>query len=114
MLQDAVNALLSPAFATAKATRTGLNASNDLYHFQMAMHSHGEEAVLLETAKVLRERYKCTLTEAMNDASHRIRAAIEISQGQPTFRVVRDNLRAQESAAPNGSASPAQTGPLLT
>lgn len=111
MLQDAVNSLLSPAFSAAQATRTGLNASKDLYHFQMAINSYGEQAVLLETAKVLQERYKVTLTEAMGDASHRVRAAIEMSQGQSTFQVVRNNLKEQEAAAPSISAPFAQTGP---
>ena len=90
--QDVISKLASDAFATLVAAKNGLNASQDLYHFQMAIHEHGEEAVVRETAKVLQQRYRCTYAEASVDAGNRVRAALELVAGQNTFQTVRDNL----------------------
>lgn len=90
--QNVIATLASDAFATFVATKNGLNASKDLYHFQMAIHEHGEEAVVRETAKVLQERYRCTYAEASVDAGHRVRSALELIAGQDTFQTVRKNL----------------------
>jgi hypothetical protein len=89
---DVIQGLADNAFATVKAAKTGLNASQDLYHFQMAIHGHGEKAVVNETANVLQQRYRCTYTEAVVDAGNRVRAALELVSGQDTFQTVRDNL----------------------
>lgn len=58
----------------------------------MAVHEHGEKAVVNETANVLQQRYRCTYTEAVVDAGNRVRAALELVSGQDTFQTVRDNL----------------------
>lgn len=90
--QNVITTLTSDAFATLVAAKSGLNASRDLYHFQMAIHEHGEEAVVRETARVLQERYRCTYAEASVDAGNRVRAALELVAGQNTFQTVRENL----------------------
>lgn len=89
---DIVSRLASDAFATAVAAKTSLNASQDLYHLQMAIHEHGEEAVVLETARVLQSRYRCSFAEASVDAGNRVRAALELVSGLDTFQTVRKNL----------------------
>lgn len=93
--QDVISKLASDTFATLVATKNGLNASRDLYHLQMAIHEHGEEAVVRETASVLQQRYRCTYAEASVDAGNRVRAALELVAGQDTFQTVRNNLNQQ-------------------
>ena len=93
--QDVISKLASDAFATIVAAKNGRNASQDLYHFQMGIHEHGEEAVVRETAKVLQQRYRCTYAEASVDAGNRVRAALELVAGQDTFQTVRNNLNQQ-------------------
>ncbi|AQW70405.1 hypothetical protein [Pseudomonas parafulva] len=87
-----VEQIASDAFAAAIATKNGLNASRDLYHLQMAIREHGEEAVVLETARVLQARYRCSFAEASVDAGNRVRAALELVSGVDTFQTVRNNL----------------------
>ncbi|WP_404360441.1 hypothetical protein [Methylotuvimicrobium sp. KM1] len=89
---DIISKIASDTFVTAVATKNGLNAAQDLYHFQMSIHEHGEEAVVRETAKVLQQRYRCTYAEASVDAGNRVRAALELVSGQDTFQTVRNNL----------------------
>lgn len=91
-LKDVVSGLASDLFASANATKTALNGHNDLYHFQMAIHEHGEQKVVEETTTVLKDRHGCTHAEASIDAGHRVRAALELVAGQDTFKTVRDNL----------------------
>ncbi len=88
--------LVSDAFASVTATRVALAAHRDLYHFQMAIHEYGEQAVVMECARVLQQRYRCTFAEAATDAGNRVRACLEQVAGQNTFQTVRDNLRAQD------------------
>lgn len=89
---DTISKIASDTFETAKAAKNGLNAAQDLYHLQMAIHEHGEEEVVCETAKVLQQRYRCTYAEASVDAGNRVRAALELVSGQDTFQTVRNNL----------------------
>ena len=89
---DVIKGLVDDAFDTVEAAKTGLNASKDLYHFQKAVNEHGEETVVQETARVLKERYHCSYAEASVDAGNRVRAALELVKGQDTFKTVRDNL----------------------
>lgn len=90
--QDVIQGLVDDVLDTAEAAKTGLNASRDLYHFQMAVNEHGEEKVVQETARVLQQRYRCTYAEASVDAGNRVRASLELVKGQNTFRTVRENL----------------------
>lgn len=89
---DTISELASDLFASANATKVALNGHNDLYHFQMAIHEHGETKVVQETALVLQDRYRCTYAEASVDAGNRVRAALELVSGQDTFKTVRDKL----------------------
>ncbi|MCU3082488.1 hypothetical protein N8S74_17670, partial [Enterobacter hormaechei subsp. xiangfangensis] len=57
---DVIQSLVDDAFDTVEAAKIGLNASKDLYHFQKAVNEHGEETVVQETARVLKERYHCS------------------------------------------------------
>lgn len=91
--QSVIDNITSDVFDSAKATKSALAAHNELYHFQMVISEYGEERVLQETAAVLRERYRYTFTEAYNEASIRIRALLELCNGDKTFRTVRENLR---------------------
>jgi hypothetical protein len=104
--RDVVSTIASDAFKTAVAAKNGLLASQEMYHFQMAIHEHGEQAVVNETARILQERYRCSYAEAVVDAGHRVRAFLEIVHGERTFQVVRDNLgNAQRNPSGNlGSA----------
>lgn len=90
---DVVNQISSDSFASIVAAKNGLTASRDLYHFQMAIREFGEERVVQECASVLKERYRCSYTEATIEAAHRVKAFLEPTSGENTFRQVRDNLR---------------------
>lgn len=90
--QNTIQQLTSDAFASIHASANVYRAGKDFYHFQMAIHEHGEENVVRETARVLQERYRCTYAEASVDAGNRVRAALELASGQKTFQTVRNNL----------------------
>lgn len=90
---DLVASIASDAFQTAVAARNGLAASGEMYHFQMAIHEYGEEAVVQETARLIQDRYRCGYSEAVVDAGHRVRAFLEIVRGDRTFQDVRTSLR---------------------
>jgi hypothetical protein len=89
---DVIQGLVDDVFKSVDASKTGLNACQDLYHFQMAVNEHGEEAVVQETTRVLKERYRYSYAEASVDAGNRVRAALELVKGQDTFQTVRTNL----------------------
>lgn len=89
---DVVSHLTADVFDTATAAKAGLNGAQDLYHFQMGIREHGEINVVNETALVLRERYRCSYTEAVSMASYRVQGMLELSDGQDTFRTVRERL----------------------
>lgn len=89
---DVVNFLTADTFATFIATKNGLKASKDLYHFQMAINEHGEVNVVNETALVLHERYRCSYAEAASMAAHRVQAMLELVSGENTFQDVRKRL----------------------
>ena len=91
--QAVIDNITSDLFDSAKAAKSALSAQHELYHFQMVIREFGEERVLQETAAVLRARYRYTFTEAYNEASIRIRALLELCNGDKTFRTVRDNLK---------------------
>jgi hypothetical protein len=92
--QTVINRLTSDAFNCVTARTTALMGHNELYHFQMAIKEHGEELVIKETAHVLRDRYRYTFSDAYNEASIRVRALLELCNGDKTFLTVRDNLNA--------------------
>jgi len=100
--RDVVAHLASDAFQTAVAAKNGLLASQEMYHFQMAIHEHGEKAVVEATAQMLQDRYRCSYAEAVVDAGHRVRAFLEIVRGEKTFQVVRSNL-AEAKRTPSGN-----------
>ncbi|KIF49803.1 hypothetical protein M445_02915 [Vibrio owensii 47666-1] len=89
---EIVSRLSADIFDTATAAKAGLNGAQDLYHFQMSIREHGEIKVVNETALVLQERYRCSYTEAVSMASHRVQAMLELSEGQDTFQTVRSRL----------------------
>lgn len=93
--QEVIEQLASDAFASINASATIYRTGLDFYHFQMAIHEHGEQAVVQETARVLQQRYRYTYAEACVDAGNRVRAALELVSGQDTFKTVRNNLNNQ-------------------
>lgn len=92
--QTVINTLTSDVFNCITARTVALAGHNELYHFQMAIKEHGEERTIQETASVLHERYRYTFSDAYNEASIRVRAFLELCNGDKTFKTVRDNLNA--------------------
>lgn len=90
---EVIDTLVSDSFATPKAALYGLRAQRELYHFQMAIHEFGEEKVVQECANILKDRYRVSYSEASIDAAHRVRAFLELTSGENTFKQVRDNLK---------------------
>lgn len=102
--RDVVASIASDTFKAAVATRNGLSASQEMYHFQMAIHEYSEQAVVQETAKLIQERYRCSYAEACVDAGHRVRAFLEIARGEQTFQTVRDTLKEQGNQPTGGTS----------
>jgi len=94
---EIVTKLSADFFDTTAAAKAGLNGAQDLYHFQMSIREHGEIKVVNETALVLQQRYRCSYSEAASMASHRVQAMLELSEGQDTFRTVRERLNECDS-----------------
>ncbi len=95
--REVVEKIASDTFKTAVAARNGLSASQEMYHLQMAIHEYGEQAVVQETAQLIQDRYRCSYSEAVVDAGHRVRAFLEIARGERTFQEVRENLGSKKN-----------------
>ncbi|OAL80772.1 hypothetical protein AY606_15375 [Acinetobacter sp. SFB] len=91
--QAIIDNIISFDFSSINARKIALSGHHELYHFQMALKEFGEEALLQEVAKILKNRYRYTHSDAYNEAAIRIRALLEICGGDKTFRTARDNLR---------------------
>jgi predicted nucleic-acid-binding Zn-ribbon protein len=78
---------------SAEAAKRALAGYTELYDYQRSIKEFGEERVIQEAANVIKNRKRCTYTEAYNEATNKSQALLELLNNEFTFREARSNLR---------------------
>ncbi|HIF9218060.1 TPA: hypothetical protein ACX6QF_003604 [Photobacterium damselae] len=94
-MSEIINLISSPASVkdSALAAKRALAGYTELYDYQRAIKEFGEERVLQEAANVIKDRKRCTFTEAYSEATNKSIALLELLNDEFTFSTARENLR---------------------
>lgn len=92
-MQKFIESVQSIDFTCIEARTVALKAHNELYHFQMALHEAGEEALAQELTRVVQTIDGFTYSEASMDAGFKMKTMMEICEGKKIFATARENLR---------------------
>ncbi|GIU40283.1 hypothetical protein TUM4438_01120 [Shewanella sairae] len=91
-LANTIREIRLRSFTTFVARVNALNNHNDSYHLQMAIHEHGEQAVLVEMSHQIAQEESISFTEASRKASHFIEYTLNASLKRGFGKSVRDTL----------------------
>jgi len=94
-MSEIIELISTPASVkdSAKAAKRALAGYTELYDYQRSIKEYGEERVIQEAANVIKDRKRCTYTEAYNEATNKSQALLELLNNEFTYSEARKNLK---------------------